>query len=574
MKTIRFGLFLIISVLLFSCNNKLEEHTAPVNDSTSFDQLSVDKDFQWQSALSGKLNITFNNPHNVSTEHEIIHIIDAQGHVISAGKIANNAASFQINLPQNARYLLYFPLTGDQLEITEAKDVVMDLGEQKSFKDARAANDNYETCTSCENPMINSGAEAPVISPGYIITHEDNVPGWETNAADNKIEIWKNGFNGVPAQEGNQFFELNANMVADLYQELCLEPGASVIWSVWHRGRSGVDVAEVRIGASPETAETMAVMSDGSTEWGYYSGTYQVPEGQTTTYFVFSSVSSAGAASYGNFLDNFEIACDFDGDGTPDDEDDAPTDPEISYISSFPTSGKQIVAFEDLWPSLGDFDFNDLVMSNKVIINKDAAFNIVNAQFKVSIDAIGAGIHNGIGMMIYNEEGEAFPSDIIASVEGDVSLDANNANGLILSEDVYQTIDEYYQNNGKGPTNSHPDTLYFTLNFEAGVTGFLPELYLFRSNDVAHEVHRSIFPGTAQMNTELFNTMDDNGNFQTENGIPWGIEIILEGHYSSPRERVEILVAYPEFLQWALSGGTENTDWYESPIPSQVLDIR
>ncbi len=574
MKTIRFGLFLIISVLLFSCNNKLEEQTAPVNDSTSFDQLSVDKDFQWQSALSGKLNITFNNPHNVSTEHEIIHIIDAHGTVISASKIVNNAASFQVNLPQNARYYLYYPLTGDQLEITEAKNVVMDLGALKSFKDARAVNDNYTTCTSCENPMINSGAEAPVISPGYVITHEDNVPGWETNAADNKIEIWKNGFNGVPAQEGNQFFELNANMVADLYQELCLEPGSNVIWSVWHRGRSGVDVAEVRIGASPETAETMAIMSDGNTEWGYYSGSYQVPEGQTTTYFVFSSVSSAGAASYGNFLDNFEIACDFDGDGTPDDEDDAPTDPEISYISSFPTSGKQIVAFEDLWPSLGDFDFNDLVMSNKVIINKDAAFNIVSAQFKVSIDAIGAGIHNGIGMMIYNEEGEAFPSDIIASVEGDVSLDANNTNGLILSEDVYQTIDEYYQNNGKGPTNSHPDTLYFTLNFEEGVTGFLPELYLFRSNDVAHEVHRSIFPGTVQMNSELFNTMDDNGNFQTENGIPWGIEIILEGHYSSPRERVEISVAYPEFLQWALSGGTENTDWYESPIPSQVLDIR
>ncbi len=574
MKTIKYSLTIIVfSILLFSCNKTIEDTIITDDNTGSLSQVSVDKDFNWQSALSGTLNITFQNPYNVSTEQEIINIIDSDGLIVSRTKIFNGKASFNVILPQNAHYYIYFPVTGDQLEIREIKDLVMELGKTNTFKESRVAND-YTSCTSCNNPMENAGAEFPVINSGYTITHEDNVPGWETNANDNKIEIWKDGFNGVPAQEGNQFFELNANSVADLFQELCLEPGSSVTWSVWHRGRSGVDVAEVKIGSSVETAQTMAVMTDGTSAWGYYTGTYQVPEDETTTYFVFSSISSAGANSYGNFLDNFEIECDFDGDGTPDDIDDAPTDPNISYISAFPTSGKQIVAFEDLWPSLGDFDFNDLCMSNQAVINKDADFNIVSADFKVSIDAIGAGIHNGIGMMLYDGNGNALPDNVIESVTGDVVPDPNNANGLILSEDVYQTIEDFYQNNGHGPTNSTPDTIYFGINFNSGVLDFLPELYLFRTNDASHEVHRSIFPGTSQMNTSLFNTLDDNGNFQTANGIPWGIEIILDGHYSSPREKVEISEAYPEFLQWAQSGGTENIHWYETPIESKVLDIR
>jgi len=170
-------------------------------------------------------------------------------------------------------------------------------------------------------------------------------------------------------------------------------------------------------------------MTDGTSAWGHYTGSYTVPENQTTTFFVFSSVSSTGGGSYGNFLDNFEIACDYDGDGVPDDEDDEPGDPEIAYKSYFPTSGKQIVAFEDLWPSLGDFDFNDLTMSNQVVMSQNSNFEILSADFKVSIDAIGAGIHNGIGMMLYDGNGQEIPNNIIASISGDVSLDPENTNG-------------------------------------------------------------------------------------------------------------------------------------------------
>lgn len=566
MKISRILLALLVFALFISCSKMKENPSTP----NGMEKLVVDSNFEWSSGIKGQLTINITNPNNVSTDKEIINIINNYGTVIKRTFVQDSTARFNIELPQNASYYVQFPVTGDEMLITSTDQMEMLLG--TTISETAKLKMDVQSCTSCDNPMVNSGGESPVISGGYAIIHQDNVPGWETTATDKRIEIWKTGFLGVPAQEGNQFFELNANQVADLYQELCLEPGSTIMWSVWHRGRSGVDVGQVKIGATIATAEVLETMSDGTSAWGYYSGSYTVPEGQNTTFFVFTSVSSAGSASVGNFLDNFEIKCDFDGDGIPDDEDDDPGNAEVSFVSYFPTSGKQVVAFEDLWPSTGDFDFNDLTMSNQVTINKDQHFNLLTADFKVSIDAVGASIHNGIGMMIYDENGDAFDTNIIASVSGDAILDIDNTNGLILTNDVFEFIGEYYQNNGIGPT-ALPDTLKFTITFNANAEEFIPELYIFRSDNRAYEIHRNNFPSTAVMNQSLFNTIDDAGHYKTVNGLPWGIEIILEGHYKSPREKVDILLAYSQFQLWATSGGVQNTNWYDSPVEANVVDI-
>ncbi len=176
----------------------------------------------------------------------------------------------------------------------------------------------------CAESIVNESFEEIVIGPStYSITHEDNVPGWKTTASDNQIELWSDGFYGVPASDGNQFVELNANQTAALYQELCISGGSKVQWSVKHRGRSGTDVAAVKIGADLASATTVETMSDGTSSWGSYSGVYDVPAGQDTTFFIFEAISTAsGSNSVGNFIDDVVItileepACtDNDGDG-------------------------------------------------------------------------------------------------------------------------------------------------------------------------------------------------------------------------------------------------------------------
>jgi len=53
---------------------------------------------------------------------------------------------------------------------------------------------------------------------------------------------------------------------------------------------------------------------------------------------------------------------DSDGDGIQDADDDFPNDPARAFINFFPAAGYGSLAFEDLWPGKGDYDFNDLVV--------------------------------------------------------------------------------------------------------------------------------------------------------------------------------------------------------------------
>ncbi|TWV55579.1 DUF11 domain-containing protein [Streptomyces misionensis] len=130
-----------------------------------------------------------------------------------------------------------------------------------------------------------------------------HVPGWLTTATDHLIEIWHDGFNGVPAAEGVQFAELNANQVSTLYQDLPTTPGATLYWRLHHRGRAGQDTMALDIGAPGKTVQ-QRTFTDGNTAWGFYTGTYTVPAGQTTTRFAFRSISAAGGdPTVGNFLD-------------------------------------------------------------------------------------------------------------------------------------------------------------------------------------------------------------------------------------------------------------------------------
>lgn len=161
---------------------------------------------------------------------------------------------------------------------------------------------------SCATPtaVVNGGFEIPALPPGGFGLFDDSqVPGWQTTASDGLFEYWGDGFNGVPAAEGNNFVELNANQVSTLYQDVPTTPGTTLQWSLQHRGRLGVDTLRVLIGdPSGPLIQSGPDLSDGNTAWGTHSALYVVPPGQTTTRFAFVSVSAAGGnPTFGNFLD-------------------------------------------------------------------------------------------------------------------------------------------------------------------------------------------------------------------------------------------------------------------------------
>ncbi|MGB6128461.1 MAG: type II secretion system protein [Psychrilyobacter sp.] len=159
------------------------------------------------------------------------------------------------------------------------------------------------------NYINNPGFETlprPVTTWG--IFNEDEIEHWETTATDNKIEVWKDGFLGVNAVEGDYFVELNANQVASLYQDIVTIPGTTLVWTVSHRGRSGTDTASMSVGSSSGQLDISETMTTGNDGWVTYTKEYVVPEGQTVTRFSLDSIDSAGGnPSIGNLIDNFSV---------------------------------------------------------------------------------------------------------------------------------------------------------------------------------------------------------------------------------------------------------------------------
>lgn len=174
------------------------------------------------------------------------------------------------------------------------------------------------------DPFVNGGFETPGNANGSSFHNQAAVPGWNTTASDGKIELWSytgSSFFTVQPHEEDQFAELNATQVSTLYQAMSFNgAGGTLSWSLWHRGRSGVDVAKVKIGPTLATAVEQEAMSDGTSAWGFYSGTYNVVPGVTSLTFAFEAVSAAGGSSVGNFIDDIQITLDqscldTDGDG-------------------------------------------------------------------------------------------------------------------------------------------------------------------------------------------------------------------------------------------------------------------
>jgi uncharacterized repeat protein (TIGR01451 family) len=180
------------------------------------------------------------------------------------------------------------------------------LGTFTPAQPAQAAASCPPAITELENPSF----EAPILSTNtYQQLNDSKVPGWSTTATDRLIEIWKSGFNGVPAASGLQFAEINATQNAALYQDLPTTPGQTLTWGLSHRGRQGVDTMHVEIGPPGGPSNySSGTISDGTSAWGRWSGSYTVPAGQFTTRFAFIADSTAGGnKSVGNFLDDISF---------------------------------------------------------------------------------------------------------------------------------------------------------------------------------------------------------------------------------------------------------------------------
>ncbi len=276
---------------------------------------------------------------------------------------------------------------------------------------------------------------------------------------------------------------------------------------------------------------------------------------------------------------------DTDSDGVADNEDAYPNDSKRAYDNFYPAAGKGTIMFEDLWPTTGDYDFNDFVASFRQQVVLNAKNKVVELKLNMTVRAIGASFHNGFGIQLDNIS----PKQVISvtgantgktdwlKVESNGTESGQTYANIIAFDDAFRVLPSP---GGSGvnvdPANPYakPVDLDLVISFDAESEKAL-ELkdiqinpYLIVNQDREKEIHLPNMVPTDLANQKLFGTGQDDSNpskeklYKSKNNLPWAIVVPSEIPY--PQTKVDFLQVYQYFGKWAESSGFSSEDWYEN----------
>lgn len=271
---------------------------------------------------------------------------------------------------------------------------------------------------------------------------------------------------------------------------------------------------------------------------------------------------------------------DTDGDGVGDTLDEFPNDPTKAFNNYYPSfNNVGTLAFEDLWPHKGDYDFNDLVVDYNFNQVTNADNKVVEVNSAITVKAIGASKRNAF-LIQFNTS-----SNNVKSVSGQ-SLTENalilNSNGteqgqsravVPIFEDSFKVLNYTGSivNTYVGGAYTTPKTVTVKTTFNTPIAlsdfGTAPyNPFIIIDGERGKEVHLPASPPSDLADKSLFGKGDDNTNlgtqkyYMSDKYLPWAINIPVQFAY--PAEKQDITKAYLKFNSWAESGGYNFTDWY------------
>ena len=274
---------------------------------------------------------------------------------------------------------------------------------------------------------------------------------------------------------------------------------------------------------------------------------------------------------------------DTDNDGVSDVFDDYPNDGTKAFNNYYPGEGVYgTLAFEDLWPGMGDYDFNDLVVDYNFNHICDADNKVVEVKAEIITKAIGASYQNGFGFETN------LPPSAVSSVTGldlqenIITLSANNteagqSKAVIIA---YDNAFNRFPYTGYSFVNTDPnnpsidaDTQHITITLnnpetpsDVGVPPYNPFIFVGQTRN--KEVHLPDYPPTSLMNNSIFGTASDDSKpaqgryYKSDNNLPWVLHV-SEG-FDYPVEFKDITTVHNKFSPWAQSNGTTYKDWYKN----------
>lgn len=279
------------------------------------------------------------------------------------------------------------------------------------------------------------------------------------------------------------------------------------------------------------------------------------------------------------------VASDSDKDGISDNFDNYPTDATKAFDNYYPAKNQvSTLAFEDLWPSKGDYDFNDMVVDynfNQVTNGKN---QVVQIKASLTLRAVGAGYHNGFGIQLPVSPGMV---ESVTGLSTGNSTIIKNSNGteagqskatIVIFDDAFKILP--FPGGTATGVNTSPGSVFvpskpidITINLASPVSlssfGLPPyNPFIIIDGDRTREVHLIDNPPTDLANKSLLGTsydksMPESGRYYvTSNNLPFAIDIA--GQFDYPIEKAPITAAHLKFYSWGVSGGKQYYDWFKS----------
>ncbi len=222
---------------------------------------------------------------------------------------------------------------------------------------------------------------------------------------------------------------------------------------------------------------------------------------------------------------------------------------------------------------------------------------VVQLNLSGDLKAMGAAFHNGFAIQLPGVSSADIDQAMIRfETSGQVSdldlLEEGTEYAVLrISNDLWKHVKRdtgcWFYRTETGCNSSSTFTFTIRLSFVGGIpvqsfpsAPFNP--FIFATPDTEHgavfvgspgrglEIHlKNQFP-TSLASSTYFGLEDDASEpsndlyYQTDNGLSWGVAISVAGteNWFHPREWVDVLRAYPQFEDYATSGGSTNSLWF------------
>jgi hypothetical protein len=297
------------------------------------------------------------------------------------------------------------------------------------------------------------------------------VPGWSVET-DNVVEFWRNNFNSVRAQDGNQHIELNANNPSNVFLDVCLLQNENVTLTFHHRARPNgtlgaatIDVMEVLatnlvsgtvavsnitatnvpdaigttwtgVGTVSDIAANSFRINSPTQGWTRYTATLTNNGASGTVRVRFRGI---GGGSFGNFIDNVQIAglvplVEFGSATYSDEEADGANMPRLFVNGRVPAPGASVNISIAGGTAVAGTDYT---LSGTVTVNIPAGD--YNGTLATAIPIPSLGIINNTIIQPNRTINVAL---VAGSEAGSILINNASCNGTPILNTVYTIIDD------------------------------------------------------------------------------------------------------------------------------------